>query len=145
MMMQIDQAIRIVFPPPISVNALYRNLSGKGRVKTGDYKAWLRNADDYLRSQSPLPAFQNPVTITYFVGEKGVGNMDWGNTEKAMTDALVSHHILRDDNRTRVHGGSIFWVPNLSGVITIVEPSLSRPDTASLLPALTSVQRDLIT
>lgn len=146
-MLPLDKPVRLVLPPPISVNALYMNRkkgAGRGRIKTPEYRQWLETAGSYLAVQGPLPEFVGPVMVAYYVGEKGIGNMDFGNTEKAITDLLVSRGVIRDDNRTRLHGGSIFWVPGMSGVIAVIEPSTYRPNAKALKASITLRQRDLI-
>ena len=69
LMLPFDPPRRLVLPPPISVNNLFGNVPGKGRVITPEYRAWKKLAAERLAIQQCRPTFTVPVEITYFVGE----------------------------------------------------------------------------
>jgi crossover junction endodeoxyribonuclease RusA len=87
--------MRINLPTPPSVNALYRNVNGRGRVKSSAYKAWLIDADAYFLVQKRR---LTPVNGQYELAIK-VPNVrgDIDNRIKAISDFLVSREITPDD------------------------------------------------
>ena len=118
-----DPATYLVLPPPISTNALFRNVSGRGRVVTKAYRAWRKRARDLLKVQR-LHRYVRPVEITLYVGEAGVGRMDADNTLKAPIDALVEAEVLPDDTRRCVRSVASVWVSNMTACIVLIEPSI---------------------
>lgn len=120
-MLPLDPPAMLVLPTPISVNSLFRNVEKIGRVITKEYKAWRKLTDQYLGAQQPLPQFNCPVRLTFYVGEKGVGMMDTDNVLKAYTDALVKAHVLTDDSRKWIRRTSAVWVPGMSGAVVRIE------------------------
>lgn len=132
-------------PAPISVNSLFRNLHGRGRVASSEYKAWQRSTEQWLAAQSPLPVFTRRVSIAYFVGADGVSAaMDIGNTEKAYTDALVRAGVIKNDNRKYVASVRVAWVDGLSGCICEIAMERDVPALAGFRAALKPVAQDLI-
>lgn len=86
----------IRLPPPPSVNCLYRNVRGVGRVKTGRYKRWLVMADGYwLAQKRSLRPFVGPLALSIRVPAKG--RADCSNLIKAIEDYLVTREITPDD------------------------------------------------
>lgn len=151
----LDVSARVIMPPPISANNLYRNVSAKekahfahrknsSRVKTQDYLKWLRLAAETLNVQRPLPRFFGPVELTYFVGEIDVGQMDFGNTEKAITDSLVNAEVIVDDKRKWVRYGGIFWTPAMRGTLVVIEPAGEPPNAADLIATVPKHLRGLL-
>lgn len=134
----------IALPAPISVNNLFSNVQGRGRVASNKYKSWQRSADQWLAAQSPLPVFICRVSIAYFVGTGGVGLMDAGNTEKAYTDALVRAGVIKDDNRKHVASIRVAWVDGLMGCICEIAMERDVPALGGFRAALKPVARDLI-
>lgn len=84
--------IRLPIPP--SVNALYRNVKGVGRVKSGVYKAWLNEAGWKLKTQR-VDTVIGPYVLTIRLPAKMQGDID--NRVKAISDLLVLHKIIPDD------------------------------------------------
>lgn len=88
--------IRLPLPP--SVNALFRNVPGKGRVKTGAYKSWRNVADSYALRQKPVggfPRFERDFEVIVCVPTKMRGDVD--NRAKAALDVLRVYSIISDD------------------------------------------------
>jgi crossover junction endodeoxyribonuclease RusA len=86
----------ITLPVPPSVNAMYRNVMGVGRVKTREYKAWLKEADAYyLMQKSKLSTVTGQVIVAIKVPKGTRG--DISNRIKAAEDFLVSRQITGDD------------------------------------------------
>ncbi len=91
-----DAITFITIPSPPSVNALYRNLPGRGRVKTGVYKDWAGHAGWTLKSQNPAPV---PGRVVIVIGiERRNGAADIDNRAKAILDLLVAHKVIKNDN-----------------------------------------------
>lgn len=129
----LDRPSYLVLPPPISTNNLFRNVEKVGRVATSDYKAWQRDAAARLQAQRPLPEFIGPVSITIFVGEKGVGQMDSDNTAKAYIDQLVKAKVIRDDKRKWLRSTRVMWTPGLRGAVVEIIPARDPPPSAEIL------------
>lgn len=82
-------------PVPPSVNALYANVPG-GRVLTQQYRDWLEAAGWELKLQKTKPmAGAVGLTLLIAMPER---KRDLGNMEKAVSDLLVKHGIMADDN-----------------------------------------------
>ena len=129
----LDRPAYLVMPPPISTNHLFRNVEKVGRVATSEYKTWQRDAASRLQAQRPLPEFLHPVSITVFVGEKAVGDMDSDNTNKAYLDALVKAKVIKDDNRRWVRSIRAVWTPGLRGAVIEIVPARDPPPAAEIL------------
>lgn len=143
-MLALDAPAYLILPPPISTNGLFANVAGRGRVVTADYKAWKRKAADSLMVQKPLPHFVGPVTITLFVGEVGVGDMDSDNTAKAYLDALVKAKIIRDDKRSVVRSSRAVWVPGIRGCLAEILPAKAPPSPQQLFEKVPRGLRELL-
>ena len=129
----LDRPAYLVMPPPISTNHLFRNVEKVGRVATSAYKAWQRDAASRLQAQRPTPSFVCPVSISIFVGEKGVGDMDSDNTAKAYLDALVKAKVIPDDSRKWVRSNRVMWTPGLRGAVVEIIPARDPPPAAEIL------------
>ena len=99
--------ITLSVPAPPSVNKMFRNVPGKGRVKTGAYDAWQAEAGWRLRLQRP-GRIAGPVMILVGV-ERGSLKADIDNTVKALFDLLVEHRVIEDDSK--VVGFAAAWSP----------------------------------
>ena len=130
-----DRPAFIIQPPPISTNALFRNVEKVGRVKTTAYKAWCAASDEMLTVQHPLPRFTGPVDVSFFIGEVGVGRMDSDNTAKAYLDALVRARIIRDDSRKHVRSSRAVWVPGMRACVIEIRPASDLPQLAARITA----------
>jgi Holliday junction resolvase RusA-like endonuclease len=78
-----------------SVNALYRNVRGRGRVKTARYRSWIRGQLKALVAQRARPVVP-PVAILIELPDNMRGDPD--NRTKAILDLLVAASIIPDDN-----------------------------------------------
>lgn len=109
--------IGLTLPRPPSVNSLFFNKPGKGRVKTSEYRAWRIEAGWMLEMQKPQ-AIKGPVRVEYLVEDKG--KTDLGNLEKAITDLLVSHGLIEGDGREVVRRIAMEWA-QIDGVRVTVK------------------------
>jgi crossover junction endodeoxyribonuclease RusA len=86
-------------PIPPSVNALYRNAPGKGRVKTERYRTWIQAAGWDVRDQKPEHQ-PGQVAVCYRLPwPTDKRKRDLGNYEKALSDLLVLHNVIEDDSK----------------------------------------------
>jgi Holliday junction resolvase RusA-like endonuclease len=94
--------VRQVFylPMPPSVNELFFNKAGKGRVKTTKYQAWLTAAGWHLNIQKAKPMTGEALVYLSIYRKDKRGDLD--NRTKAILDLAVAHKIIRDD-RDVVH------------------------------------------
>jgi len=91
----------LILTAPPSVNALYANIPGKGRIKTGVYKQWIELAGWDIRKAKIKP-FDQPVVITLQIGKVNQ-RRDLDGFYKAAIDLFVTHGIIKNDNLNYVH------------------------------------------
>jgi crossover junction endodeoxyribonuclease RusA len=85
-------------PPPPSVNALFANVAGKGRVRSGRYRQWATSAGWMLQSQRalwPTIAAGQPYSVALRLPVDYRSDID--NAAKGPIDLLVSLGIVPDD------------------------------------------------
>lgn len=99
-------------PVPPSVNQLFRNVPGKGRVKTRVYDDWQGHALTSLRLQKIAP-LKGQVVVLFGV-ERSSRSADIDNRIKAMLDALVKAKIIQDDNQVTAFAAA--WLPAANGL-----------------------------
>lgn len=95
------QQLNITLPMPPSTNSAYKNVRGKGRVKTGKAMEWSSRATTALIKQGygnwrpePLKAPYKAVLELYFDSRR---KCDIANREKLAIDLLVSMKLIEDD------------------------------------------------
>lgn len=92
-----------VIPPPPSVNNLFRNVPGKGRVKTERYNIWMQAAqwDVMLENNKPrrIETLTGPVEIFIELG-KTRGDID--NRAKPVLDLMVKAGVIADDRQVQL-------------------------------------------
>lgn len=103
--------------PPPSVNRAFRNVAGKGRVKTRDYKNWRINAVKSIFAQVRADRrIAGAVAVTVHLPAKMRGDID--NRIKGILDALVASQRIDDDKnvttltvrKTSPFAEAIIWV-----------------------------------
>jgi crossover junction endodeoxyribonuclease RusA len=85
-------------PPPPSVNALFANVAGRGRVRSARYRQWATQAGWMLQSQRALwPAIVagQPYSVALRLPVDYRSDID--NAAKGPIDLLVSLGIVPDD------------------------------------------------
>lgn len=83
----------IFLPRPPSLNNIYVNVHKRGRVKTEEYRTWLRAASNDIAAQKPLKV-PGEVEITVAIGPRR-GDLD--NRIKPILDCLVVNGVIDDD------------------------------------------------
>lgn len=104
--------ITFTMPIPPSVNQMFRNVRGKGRVKTGHYEAWRGHAATSLRLQHIAPIGGNVVVLFGVERQSAIADID--NRIKAMLDAIVAAKIIGDDNQVTAFAAA--WLPPANGL-----------------------------
>lgn len=95
--------LNITLPLPTSTNSAYRNVRGRGRVKTQRANEWVRKAILSLNQQGfggwslppPIKTPYRAVLELYFESER---KCDIANREKLAIDLLVSQGLIEDDS-----------------------------------------------
>lgn len=86
----------VELPVPPSVNVAFRNVPGKGRVKTADYKIWCNAAADILAVKVPKRCrVAGKFEVAINLPAKMKGDLD--NRVKGILDALVKSGLIDDD------------------------------------------------
>ncbi len=104
--------ITFTMPVPPSVNQMFRNVRGKGRVKTGHYEQWRATCATSLRLQQ-IASIPGPVVVLFGV-ERQSSRADIDNRIKAMLDAIVAAKIISDDDQVTAFAAS--WLPPANGL-----------------------------
>lgn len=118
---QRDPAVTLDLPCPPSVNALYANVPGHGRVKTERYRTWLNAAGWAIKMQRPAK-IPGPYSMTMIVHRKDKRKRDLSNFVKATEDLLVAHGVVSDDSgATEIH---LYWTDSGKGVRVMLSPAM---------------------
>jgi len=83
----------VFLPRPPSLNNIFVNIPGRGRVKTHDYKTWLRSASNLIMAQKPVRV-EGEVEITVAIGPR---RGDLVIRIKPLLDCLVTNGVIDDD------------------------------------------------
>lgn len=86
--------IRIPIPP--SLNGIFRNVPGIGRVKTGGYKRWITQAGYAVLAQRP-EKWKGDVAVSIAIGPRQRGDLD--NRIKPVLDLLTKMQVIEDDRK----------------------------------------------
>jgi Holliday junction resolvase RusA-like endonuclease len=105
---QFGECASIKIPMPISVNAMYRNVPGVGRVKTKELKAWKLEAEWEVARQKP-PRFVGLVDISISLRIAPKGRADCSNYIKGVEDLLVTCGVIEDDSHKYVRSVTARW------------------------------------
>lgn len=108
--------MRLILPTPPSVNNLFINVRGRGRVPSARYADWRRRATAELWGQ-PMQNFAGPVEVKIVAEDAGRTDLD--NFAKGVLDFLVHHRFIEDDNRSVVRRLTLEW-GDVKGVVVEV-------------------------
>jgi Holliday junction resolvase RusA-like endonuclease len=86
--------IRLSTPP--SLNNVFRNVPGVGRVRTGDYKRWITQNGYAVLAQRP-EKHKGDVAVHLRIGPRTRSDLD--NRIKPILDLLVKMQVIEDDSR----------------------------------------------
>lgn len=102
--------ITIILPYPPSVNMIFRNVPGKGRVKTRRYQTWARVGQTEImiqRAKWPVKHIAGPVHVAITVQRPDRRKRDLDNLLKAPLDLLVDMKVIDDDSK--IESLSVRW------------------------------------
>lgn len=112
------QEINLHLPVPPSVNSLYVNRSGRGRVTSPAYRRWKHTAGKMLLLQNTRPVL-TPATLLIEIdqprnrdGSIRRGRRDPSNRIKPVEDLLVAHGIIPDDSSEHISSVTARYVNN---------------------------------
>ena len=88
-----------VLPFPPSVNGLYTNVPGKGRVRTAAYRRWATAAGWEINRVRRGEPIIGPVSIGIDVRRKDRRKRDLDNLAKGVIDLLVKMGVIADDRQ----------------------------------------------
>lgn len=89
--------ISFTLPAPPSVNNLFANVPGKGRVRSDRYRAWANAAGWTIKAHGPLqPVMWGRVSVSILTGNV---RQDIDNGTKAILDLLVDMAVIADDKQ----------------------------------------------
>lgn len=87
--------IKIELPYPPTTNNLFIN-KGKGRAKSLAYRSWLQLASIGIKDSHRQNV--GPYSIAIALKRPDNRRRDIANCEKAVSDLLVSHGVIKDDS-----------------------------------------------
>ena len=92
--------ITMILPMPPSVNALYANIPGRGRVKTAAYKGWIKEAGWQAKAGLAHALVKGLPKDEWWWSDVQIpagAKVDADNPLKAIHDLLVNLQITPDD------------------------------------------------
>jgi len=111
---------RITLPFPPSVNDMFVNAPGKGRVKSKKYASWTTEAMWSIKSQKIKP-IEGEVSISIGLVAPNRRPMDADNRVKAILDAITGAGVIQDDNNRFVRRLSVEWLPSGEPCTVIIQ------------------------
>ena len=115
--------ITLRIPPPPSANQLYRNVPGKGRVRSNEYRRWQAHAGWQVQAARPGQV-SGAVTVSYQIPRpQDQRRRDIDNLAKPLNDLLVKHGVIEDDSR--VQAVTLAYA-DVSEVVATVEPAVTE-------------------
>lgn len=111
------RSIILNLPIPPSVNGAWRNVPGKGRVKSAAYKAWVTSTAWQIRSQRIVGQPLNYPVAVSIKCERPTANSDIDNRIKPILDILKTAGIYLDDKQ--VMKVSCEWADVVGAVVEV--------------------------
>jgi crossover junction endodeoxyribonuclease RusA len=111
-------ALQIALPFPVSVNNLFLNVRGRGRIPSPAYRQWREDAGWALKAQKP-PRIPGPIEIAVDLTPPDKRARDIDNLFKGILDLLVTHGIIDGDDSRTVRRVSAEWVNGDPCTVTI--------------------------
>ena len=101
------ETVELTLPFPPSTNALFRNVPGKGRVRSAVYKAWAIEAGYVVNRARPI---KGPVAVSVRLAPPNKRKRDADNSLKPILDLLVKHGIIEADDWSVVRKVEAEWI-----------------------------------
>lgn len=98
----VPKELRVTLPAPPSVNNLFANVMGKGRIKTREYRDWLATAESLLLGLES-PASYPCCVYLVLQGEWDL-RRDGDNVFKSVIDAAKNAGVIPSDSLRYVVG-----------------------------------------
>ncbi len=117
------EPVTLKLPCAISVNNLFANVPGRGRVPSSRYKSWKAEAANMIVQQG-RPHIIGPIELSMMFQEDGC-RADLGNLEKAVTDILVSMRVIEGDSKATVRKIILQWL-DTQGTLVHIVPSAEK-------------------
>lgn len=119
--------IKLELPFPPSVNAAYANGGNKrGRHKTAKYIDWIKLASTKVKEGHRQGL--GPYSIQIALESPDKRHRDLGNFEKAVSDFLVMHSIVKDDSYCRRL--TMYWAESLPAPCVVLIQEASEEELA---------------
>ena len=113
------EALELQFPYPPSVNNLYNNVPGRGRVTSSFYEDWkVSAAATAMFKAHSYVSGRVQITMTF---EEKPGQHDLDNLAKAILDLLWGQYIIENDHSKIVRRLILQWGTE-SGVLVEIRP-----------------------
>lgn len=115
--------LRLTRVPP-SVNSMYRNVAGKGRVKSRDYINWLKQSQVEIMIQRPRRHVGQVQIEIRIPADQCRRTSDCDNRAKAVLDVLVKQGVIVNDSMDFVRKSSVEFCDDIDQteiIITAVE------------------------
>lgn len=112
--------LHLPFPP--SVNALYANKPGKGRVRSQRYREWANVAGWALKEQRP-GGIKGKVHLHLTFEDKSDRLRDVSNLVKSTEDLLVTYGVIEGDNQKVVRRITLDWSRLITGCRVCITPA----------------------
>lgn len=91
----------VAVPMPPSVNMMFRNVAGVGRVRSGAYKDWAKEAGWMVKARRN-GCYDGVCSVTVEIRPKNRRAFDLDNRMKAVLDILVTCGVIKDDSNKHI-------------------------------------------
>lgn len=108
--------IRIELPFPPTVNNLNVNAKSGGRYRSPAYDAWFAHASSFIKDSHRARFGSYSLQIALRRPDKR--RRDLGNLEKAISDLLVAHGVVKDD--CLAERITLAWDPGLEADCVVI-------------------------
>ncbi len=112
---------RIDLPFPPSVHGLYRGGRWRGDISPA-YKAW-RDQAGFMLNRQNIPAFDGPVRAFIRFVPPDNRKRDGDNYVKAIFDLLVSHGVIKADDRSILISHYVEWETDGPACTVVIQPA----------------------
>ena len=91
--------LTFAIPMPPSLNNVFANVPGRGRVKTERYRTWREAAKWSIKLDGNKPRFYETITGPFAIEIVCNPRGDLDNRAKGVLDLLVDMKVIADDSR----------------------------------------------